>query len=146
MRRMSIGSLIKAGRKALEMTEQRFSDAVGVSRGAVQQWEKDETAPSRKHQPAVAKLIGISVGELMSGVSARYPTQTTTDMPAEDLRGSYQPDLFAEARHLLTQMSPAGRQEALQYMRYLTKRHPADFSTGAADSTGDTLPPRAKAA
>ena len=50
------------------MTEQRFADAVGVSRGAVQQWERAAgTAPKRANQPLVAKLLGISVPELVSG-------------------------------------------------------------------------------
>lgn len=48
------------------MTHQQFGDAVGVSRGAVQQWELGVTAPTRKNQPAVAAFMGISVSELMA--------------------------------------------------------------------------------
>lgn len=49
------------------MTETQFADAIGVSRGSVQQWEKEGgTAPSRKRQPLVARLLGISVAELMA--------------------------------------------------------------------------------
>lgn len=45
------------------MTTQQFADAVGVTRAAVQQWEKEDgTAPSRKHQPAVLKLITAAKG------------------------------------------------------------------------------------
>lgn len=51
------------------MTHQEFADAVGVSRGAVQQWERGLTAPTRKRQPAVADYMGISVAELMQGTS-----------------------------------------------------------------------------
>lgn len=52
------------------MSEQQFADAVGVSRGAVQQWEKPGgTAPRRTNQPLVAKVLGISVAELVSGSS-----------------------------------------------------------------------------
>jgi SOS-response transcriptional repressor LexA len=66
--RMSIHKLIKDGRKRLGMTEQEFADKVGVSRGAVQQWEREGgTAPRRANQKAVADLLGISVAELMSG-------------------------------------------------------------------------------
>lgn len=65
---MSIHQKIREGRAKLGMTEQQFGDAVGVSRGAVQQWEKEGgTAPTRKNQPAVAKLLGIPVAELMGG-------------------------------------------------------------------------------
>jgi SOS-response transcriptional repressor LexA len=50
------------------MSEQQFADAVGVSRGAVQQWEKPGgTAPKRSNQPLVAKILGLTVAELVSG-------------------------------------------------------------------------------
>lgn len=63
---MSIHQKIRDARKRLGMTAQQFADAVGVSRGAVQQWEVEGgTAPRRAHQPAVAKLMGISVAALM---------------------------------------------------------------------------------
>jgi transcriptional regulator with XRE-family HTH domain len=66
MLEMSIHQKIRAGRAKLGMTEQQFADAVGVTRGAVQQWEKEGgTAPTRKNQPKVAELLGISVAELM---------------------------------------------------------------------------------
>ena len=52
------------------MSEQQFADAVGVSRGAVQQWEKPGgTAPKRSNQPLVAKVLGLTVAELVSGVA-----------------------------------------------------------------------------
>ena len=52
------------------MSEQQFAEAVGVSRGAVQQWEKPGgTAPKRSNQPMVAKVLGLSVAELVSGGS-----------------------------------------------------------------------------
>lgn len=67
---MSIHTLIREKRRQLGLSEQQFADAVGVSRGAVQQWEKPEgTAPKRANQPRVAEVLGISVAELMSGDS-----------------------------------------------------------------------------
>jgi SOS-response transcriptional repressor LexA len=67
---MTIHRLIRQGRLRLGMTEQQFADAVGVSRGAVQQWERPGgTAPKRSNQPAVARLLGLSVVELMLGGS-----------------------------------------------------------------------------
>lgn len=47
------------------MSHQAFADAIGVSRGAVQQWETGATAPTRRHQPKIAELIGVGVAELM---------------------------------------------------------------------------------
>ena len=49
------------------MTEQLFADAVGVSHGAMQRWECPAgMAPKRADQPLVAKLLGISIAELVS--------------------------------------------------------------------------------
>lgn len=71
---MSIHQRIRDGRKRLGMTEQQFGDAVGVTRGAVQQWEKEGgTAPRRKNQQAVADILGISVAELMAQVGQASP-------------------------------------------------------------------------
>jgi len=71
---MSSHRLIREGRRGLGMSEQQFADAVGVSRGAVQQWEKaDGTAPKRSNQHRVAALLGISVAELVSGGSNTSP-------------------------------------------------------------------------
>ena len=67
---MSSHRLIREGRRNLGMSEQQFADAVDVSRGAVQQWEKPGgTAPKRSNQHRVAELLGISVAELVSGGS-----------------------------------------------------------------------------
>lgn len=146
MRKMSIGNLIRAGRDRLGMTEQRFADALGISRGAVQHWEKNKTAPSRKRQNSVAKLIGVSVGELMAGIANSYPEAAPRNLVVNDGKGSYDADPFTEARELLSQMNLTGRAEAMEYLRYLAKRHPAGFSSSAAHGPGDTLPPRSKAA
>lgn len=71
---MSVHTLIREGRKRLAMSEQQFADAAGVSRGAVQQWERPGgTAPKRSNQRRVAELLGVSVAELMSGGSNVRP-------------------------------------------------------------------------
>lgn len=64
---MSIKDRIRTGRLRLKMTEQEFASQVGVTRGAVQQWEKGTTAPKRaSNQKSVAKVLGITVAELMA--------------------------------------------------------------------------------
>lgn len=89
---MSYSEKIKAYRESKGMTHEAFGSKVGVSRGSVQQWERGLTAPTRKNQPAVAKLMNISVSELMgtdsspSGVAeerANYsvPERHGTDWP-----------------------------------------------------------------
>lgn len=67
---MSFSEKILAYRIRRQMTHQAFADAVGVSRGAVQQWEKGVTAPKRSNQPAVAEFMGISVAQLMGQTNA----------------------------------------------------------------------------
>lgn len=64
---MSVHSKIRDGRLRLGLTELQFGEKVGVSRGAVQQWEKEGgTAPTRARQRAVADLLGLTVSELMT--------------------------------------------------------------------------------
>lgn len=67
MQGMTTYKRIQAGRKALNLTAQEFADRLGVTRGAVQQWEKAHgTAPSRRHQKAVAAMLGLTIPELMN--------------------------------------------------------------------------------
>lgn len=131
MQNMAIKDLIRSGRRQLGMTEQRFADCIGVSRGAVQQWEKGDTAPARKHQEAVATLIGITVGELMTGRSSKYPQPDETQHAAAEPEANYG-DINLQARSLLAAMNSKGQREAIDYMRYLVTKYPADFSAEAA--------------
>ena len=74
---MTFRDLIRADRKKRGLNEADYGKLLNVSRGTIQQWEKEGgTAPNRSRQPAVADLMGITVGELMSGGS------DTTDGPA----------------------------------------------------------------
>jgi len=75
------------------MSEQQFADAIGVSRGAVQQWEKPGgTAPNRRNQPRVAALLNISLAELASGgsnVSSDAPMRAEVPIVSEVEAGNY---------------------------------------------------------
>jgi len=72
---VNIHSFIKQGRLRLGMSQQQFAHAAGVSRGAVQQWEKPGgTAPRRGNQARLAELLGVSIAEMMAhGVRASQP-------------------------------------------------------------------------
>lgn len=64
---MSIHQKIRDFRRAKGWTEQQFADACDVSRSTIRLWELDGgTAPNRKKQPDVARVMGITVAELMS--------------------------------------------------------------------------------
>ena len=62
---MKTGDLIKAGRLRLGLNEQQFGDRIGVSRGAVQQWESGATFPRNKYHAAISDLLGISIADLL---------------------------------------------------------------------------------
>lgn len=67
---MSIHKVIREGRAKLGLSEEKFAELCGVSRAAVQQWEKEGeggTAPSRRNQQRVADVLGLTVAQLMSG-------------------------------------------------------------------------------
>ena len=83
---MSIHSTIKSQRQRLGMTEQQLADKVGVTRAAVQQWEREGgTAPKRSKQTAVADALGISVSDLMgieAGTQSPEKSQGDSSAPA----------------------------------------------------------------
>lgn len=85
MEEMSIHAKIRTGRNKLGMTEQQFADRLDVSRATIQQWEREGgTAPARKRQEAVAKLIGMTVAELMSD-DAPKAHKAPTEWPFEGI-------------------------------------------------------------
>lgn len=115
---MSIHQLIREGRARLRLTEQEFADKVGVSRGAVQQWEKEGgTAPTRKNQPAVAALLGLSVAQLMGG---GVDVATIGQAPLPNLDSALQALIG-----FLSQADPEDR-EALQGLFANLIRKPSD--------------------
>lgn len=81
---MSVHSTIRSNRLRLGLTEQQLANRVGVTRAAVQQWEREGgTAPKRAKQAAVAQALGITVAELMcievappQAVSVKEPAKT----------------------------------------------------------------------
>lgn len=78
---MTVHERIRRFREVNNLTHQQFADSVGVSRGAVQQWEKEDgTAPNRNRQPVVAKFMGISVDELMTDTTADGITNQTPSL------------------------------------------------------------------
>ena len=137
---MSVHSRIRRGREALGLNVQQFADRLGVTRGAVQQWEKEGgTAPKRNNQQAVADLLGMTVAELMHADDAPAEVEQVQPVGVAD-------PIAAEIAEMLAVMSEAGRTEALEYVRYLAKRHSAFFSQAKAQGKSNRLPTSAKAA
>lgn len=139
---MSVHTRIKEFRESRKLTHQQFADQVGVSRGAVQQWERGLTAPNRKKQPKVAKFMEITVAELMSendlidlakaqqsvsSVTLHTSGQFDKDQSTEQrLNDQQQGDVTMEVRHTieglrahLKGVSPAHRQNVLSALTTL---------------------------
>ena len=55
---------IKEQRIALGITQEQLAKQLGVTQGAIAQWEKGVTNPSFKMLPRLAEALGISVDKL----------------------------------------------------------------------------------
>ena len=64
---MTIGKRIAALRKEKGLTQEELADHMGVSPQAVSKWENDQTCPDISALPKLARLLGVSVDELLEG-------------------------------------------------------------------------------
>ena len=65
----SLGETLKAYRTERQMTQEFVAESLGVSRQAVSKWESGTSDPSTSNLFALAKLFGVSVEELLRGIS-----------------------------------------------------------------------------
>lgn len=61
----SLGERIRQNRIRCKMTQEFVAEQLGVSRQAVSKWENGTSEPSTANLLALAKLFGMSVGELL---------------------------------------------------------------------------------
>jgi len=145
---MSIHSRIQDGRKKLGMSAQQFADVVGVSRGAVQQWEKEGgTAPRRAHQRKVASLLGLSVAQLMSQ-DEYLPSQASVNSTVNDQGLTYLSSISSILTQLaahLSRMDADAQQLASGLLRDLALK-PSIHATVAAALQAIAGQPNRKAA
>lgn len=64
---MEVGEKIRALRKARGLSQAALGQACGVTRAAVQQWEKGVTHPNPDHLQEAAEVLGVSAGQLIGG-------------------------------------------------------------------------------
>lgn len=74
---MNLGNNISEKRKAKGMTQEELAAKLGVSPQAVSKWENNLSCPDISLLPAIAKIFGMSVDELLGAAS-------TTDNVAEE--------------------------------------------------------------
>lgn len=126
---MSISHRIALGRKKLGLTTQEFANRCGVSRGAVQHWEAGLTAPNRSHQAAVAKLLGMTVAELMN--------TEAFDLMTDD---EYQAlEVTLESLAKIIEGIPQSKRDAVVALLAMLVRSPADHRQ-IAQSIAPLLP------
>jgi transcriptional regulator with XRE-family HTH domain len=93
-------------REALGFTQDRLAQLVGVSRSAVAQWETDRSGQVRANLARVAAALGVSVGFLVTGVTAEDgDVAETADERAlltlyRQIQGQGRNRLLREARRL----------------------------------------------
>ena len=63
----TIGKRIAHLRKQRGLTQEELSEKLNVSAQAVSKWENDQSCPDILLLPALARLLGVTVDELLSG-------------------------------------------------------------------------------
>ena len=65
----TFGMRIALLRKQKPMTQEELAEKMGVSSQAVSKWENDLSCPDIQSLPRLARLLGVTVDELLSGKS-----------------------------------------------------------------------------
>lgn len=74
----TIGSRISKLRKGKNMTQEELASLMGVSSQAVSKWENDVSCPDISLLPQLAKVLGVTTDELLTGKN-----DTVQMLPAE---------------------------------------------------------------
>ena len=69
----TLGKRIAALRREKELKQDELAEKLGVSPQAVSKWENDQTCPDISLLPSLAKTLGVSVDELLSGKQESAP-------------------------------------------------------------------------
>lgn len=70
---ITIGKRIAALRKEKGLKQEELAQLLGISGQAVSKWENDQTCPDISLLPQLAKILGVSVDELLSGKQETAP-------------------------------------------------------------------------
>ena len=73
---MTIGKRIAALRREKGLKQDDLAQMLEVSAQAVSKWENDQTCPDISLLPKLAKMLGVSVDELLSGKQDQQPVVT----------------------------------------------------------------------
>ena len=67
---MTIGEKIVKLRKRNGMSQESFSEKLGVSRQAISKWENDTAQPTSENLAQIAKLFNVSISSLLIGATS----------------------------------------------------------------------------
>jgi HTH-type transcriptional regulator, cell division transcriptional repressor len=81
----TFGSRLKAFRVERGLTQENIAHEVGVSIGAISQWERDGTEPNFAALTAIRRVLGVSLDELIIGPDARAAEEATLKPKEMDL-------------------------------------------------------------
>jgi phage repressor protein C with HTH and peptisase S24 domain len=81
---MNIGQKIKTLRESKNLTLQDVGDLWGISRSSVAGWEAGSSKPGIDKLPALARLLGVSVDELLSSQDVMPGARTVVVADAEN--------------------------------------------------------------
>ena len=73
---MTLGKRIAALRREKNLKQDDLAQMLEVSPQAVSKWENDQTCPDISLLPKLAKIVGVSVDELLSGKQELQPVVT----------------------------------------------------------------------
>ena len=83
---MTIGKRIALLRKEKGLTQEELATHMGVSPQAVSKWENDQTCPDISALPKLARLLGVSVDELLEGKQELAPVRLLPPEERKDLK------------------------------------------------------------
>ena len=69
----TLGKRIGALRREKGLKQDELAEKLGISPQAVSKWETDQTCPDISLLPTLAKILGVSVDELLSGKQESAP-------------------------------------------------------------------------
>ena len=83
---MTIGKRIAALRKEKGLTQEELASHMGVSPQAVSKWENDQTCPDISALPKLARLLGVTVDELLEGKEETPAVRVLPPAERKDLK------------------------------------------------------------
>ena len=84
---MSFGENLRLMRKARNLTQEQFAEALGVSRQAVSKWEADSGYPEAEKLIVISRVLGVSVDKLLDIEPEQDQTENEDSSAERDQSG-----------------------------------------------------------